>query len=426
MSAGPRISVIIPTHNRVESLLRTISAFERQRFELQDMELIVVADGCTDTTTSTLERRTTPLDWKLVVLDGLGAGAARNAGAEAATGSLLLFMDDDIEPAPQLVEAHVRAHAESPGRVVMGPYPPSLRGRSAFFRMQARSWWQSHFYEMSKPGHRFTYIDLVSGNLSIGPEVFRKVGGFDGSIPGAGGEDYEFGVRIIEAGIEIHFEPGAAALHHEHETMTLDGSFRRARQEGRTNVAIGRKHPRLRRGLFWDMLESEEAPRPQLRYLVFRRPALGRILAAMARASLPVLELLKMRHRWRKAFGALFGYWRCRGVADELGSEAALSAYLERSPAASPSTGEDELVLDLAEGLDVAERLLDASRPRSVYLRYGEHDVGRIEPAAVAEPLKGAHLRPILAERFPWELLRVLALREAALVEPRSTHGPVI
>ena len=45
MSARPLVSVIVPTHNRVESLLRTLAAFERQTFDRHEMELIVVADG---------------------------------------------------------------------------------------------------------------------------------------------------------------------------------------------------------------------------------------------------------------------------------------------------------------------------------------------------------------------------------------------
>jgi hypothetical protein len=333
-------------------------------------------------------------------------------------------MDDDIEPTPGLVAVHVRAHAERPGRVVMGPYPPSLLGRSSFFRMRTRSWWQWHFDRLSRPGHRFTYRDVVSGNLSIDSGLFRKIGGFDSSIPGAGGEDYELGVRLLEAGVELLFEPAAAALHHEHETMTLEGSLRRARQEGRAEVMIGRRHPKLRRELFADLLESEHRRGRLLRYFIYRRPTAGRLLAWLARASLPVVELFRMRHRWRKIFGMLFAYGRARGVAEELKTEAALAAYLERGAAVLPETG-DDLLVDLAEGLDEAERRLDVARPASVRLRLGTYDLGRVEPVLLAEPLGGRHLRPILAERFSWQLVRALALRETSLVDIGPTHRPV-
>ena len=425
MSARPLVSVIIPTHNRIESLLRTLTAFEGQTFDPREMELIVVADGCSDATSSTLRSRPTRLDCELIELSGLGAGAARNAGAEAARGSILLFMDDDIEPAPDLVAAHVRAHGEHPGRVVMGPYPPSLRGRSSFFRMRTRSWWQSHFDRLSRPGHRFTYRDLVSGNLSIDAGLFRRIGGFDPSIPGAGGEDYELGVRLLEAGVELHFEPEAGAVHHEHETMTLEGSLRRARHEGRAEVVIGRRHPKLRRELFADLLEPGHRPGRLLRYLVYRRPSAGRVLAWLARASLPVVEILRMRHRWRKLFGMLFAYWRARGVADTLRTEATLAAYLERGRVVPPTT-RDELLVDLAEGLDAAERRLDAARPDSVRLRYGTYELGRVEAVLLAEPLSGRHLRPILAERFSWPLMRALAHRATSLAEIGPTHRSAV
>ena len=67
MSAGPVVSVIIPTHNRIESLLRTLAAFERQTFDPKKMELVVVADGCVDSTVSTLRSRRMLLDFELVV-----------------------------------------------------------------------------------------------------------------------------------------------------------------------------------------------------------------------------------------------------------------------------------------------------------------------------------------------------------------------
>jgi len=53
------------------------------------------------------------------------AAIARNTGAAIATGQLLLFLDDDIEALPPLVESHARVHRERPGSAVMGPYPPN-------------------------------------------------------------------------------------------------------------------------------------------------------------------------------------------------------------------------------------------------------------------------------------------------------------
>jgi GT2 family glycosyltransferase len=411
--------VIIPTHDRVDSLMRTVHAFDRQTVDPPEMEMIVVADGCSDSTERTFGSFAGRYRSRLLVQGGLGAAAARNAGAAVASGRVLLFMDDDIEPTPGLVAAHIRAHATGTERVVMGPYPPSLKGRSSFFRMHTRNWWQTTFAEVGRAGHRFHYRDLLSGNLSVRSELYRRLGGFDPVIRGAGGEDYEFGARVIEAGIDLVFAPDAEAVHHEHETMTLAGALRRATQEGRANVIIGRLHPIARYDLFAAFEDPQDQVLRRMRSLVFRRRWLGRMLAWLALSLLPVLERLKMRRRWRKVFGALHAYHYWRGVADEIGSEAALSAYMERAPVKPPAHDVD-FVIDLAEeGMEAAERRLDAMRPACVRLRLGSEELGEIAPARLAEPLRGAHLRPVLVDKFTWPTVRALAVRASGLEAPR-------
>lgn len=421
MSSGPTVSVIIPTHNRVASLMRTVRAFDRQTVAAEQMELIVVADGCSDATGPTLTSQKTRCSLKLLTLDGRGAAAARNRGAEAAEGSILLFMDDDVEPSQTLVEAHIGSHTTRPGRLVLGPYPYSLRGPSTFYHMRARAWWQAHFAEVARWGHRFDYRDVVSGNMSLSAKLFGQLGGFNTAIRGAGGEDYEFGARVIKAGVEIAFEPAAQAVHHQHETMTLIGSLQRAEQEGHVNVIMGRLHPDVRVDLFGAMEDAGEGYHRHLRRLVFRTPWLGRLVAWLTLQTMPVLEFAKMRWLWRKAVGALHGLWYWRGVAEEIGSEKAL---LDMGQAAErEGAKEDAHEVDLAVGLEVVERELDAKRPASLRLRFGERELGEIEPVALAEPLRGAHLRPYLAESLAHEVFLALAMRGTILAEAHPQHS---
>jgi hypothetical protein len=92
-----------------------------------------------------------------------------------ATGQLLLFLDDDIEALPPLVESHARVHRERPGSAVMDTYPPKLQRGTRFFDVEVRSWWEDKFYQMSRSDHRFTYQDLLSGNLSLDAELFARL-----------------------------------------------------------------------------------------------------------------------------------------------------------------------------------------------------------------------------------------------------------
>jgi GT2 family glycosyltransferase len=112
--------------------------------------------------------------------------------------------------------------------------------------VEVRSWWEDKFYQMSREDHRFTYQDLLSGNLSLDAELFARLDGFDWAFANWGGEDYEFGLRLLKADVSLVLAAEAVGYHYEHETNNLDRSFGGFRQEGRSDVLIGRRHPELR------------------------------------------------------------------------------------------------------------------------------------------------------------------------------------
>ena len=96
---------------------------------------------------------------------------------------------------------------------------------------------------MSREHRRFTYQDLLSGNLYVDAELFARLDGFDWAFGNCGGEDYELGLRLLKADVSLALADDAVGYHYEHETNNLDRSFRRSRQEGRSDVSIGRRHP---------------------------------------------------------------------------------------------------------------------------------------------------------------------------------------
>jgi hypothetical protein len=79
--------------------------------------------------------------------------------------------------------------------------------------------------------------------------------------------------------------------------------------------------------------------------------------------------------------------------------------------------------IDLHEGLEAGERRLDQERPASVRIRLGQQLVGSIPSEAGAEPLRGAHLRPILRTRLSKHMLIALAMEgffDASLLNPKD------
>ena len=247
------ISVIIPTHNRRASLERTLRALCRQSYPFDLMEIIVVVDGCQDDTPEMLRTYAGPFLLQGLTQPQQGAATARNYGAATATGSILIFIDDDVEPAPQFIEAHVSAHRTGKGFVGMGYLPVEL-ARIDFFSLLVRSWWTNQFQEMRKPSHRFLYRNLFSGNFSLEADLFRKVGGFDPSIPRR--EDYELGMRLMKADAKFMFLPDAVGYHHE--VADAKGNLTRSYQEGRGDILMGFRHPELRPT--FNLSRFQEAP----------------------------------------------------------------------------------------------------------------------------------------------------------------------
>lgn len=410
----PTISIIIPTHNRSASLLRTLDALRVQTYPLQQVEVLVVADGCSDGTVEGLRHYTAPFALYFIEQTNQGAAAARNHGAAYAKGQLLLFLDDDVEPTPPLIKSHVRAHQNRPSRVVIGPYPPVLQGRADFINIFMRTWSETKFLAMRQPSHRYTYRDLLSGNLSLEAELFTRLGGFDPAFRSCGGEDYEFGVRLIKAGVPFTFASDALCYHYNHETTDLDRLFERMRREGHSDVLIGLRHPELRPTL---PIAHIEAYCASLRYimrtlaltLAFRLPKAGDLLAIPLRRVLDLLERIRLRGPWLWLCRGLRGYWYCRGVVEELGTPKALNGFLRNNPnCANIDATESEI--DLHDGLEVAEKRLDEERPAGVRIRYRQQSVGRIPPQPGAERLRGVHLRRILATDFAKPLLKALAV----------------
>jgi len=397
---SPLLSVVIPTRNRAASLRCLLRALAPQ-VEKVSGEVVVAADACDDDTAAAVLLWSAPFQCTLVEAPGRGASAARAAGARAARGELLLFLDDDMEPEPGLLAAHVAAHAGQPPGAVLGASPPRLEPPLDFFRLALRDWWEDDLEERMRPGHRATFRDLQTGNLSLPASLLARAGGFDPALRCR--EDHELGIRLLALSAEFRFVPAAVAWHRD--GTTLEGSFRRARLEGRGDVAIAHRHTDLA-GLL--PFASQRTP-AWVERLAFDRPHGTDPVAGGLLRALHLLERGRFRRRFRRLYGLLRGYWYWRGVAEEAGSLEDFEALLRL-----PAPREGRVVdLDLARGLARAEATLDTVRPAGARLQVGPWWVGYLPAIPGAEPLRGRHLRPALGGPLAAPYLHALALAGA-------------
>ena len=420
----PSVSVIIPTRDRRESLRRTLDALAAQTYLARLVDVTIVTDACSDGTEDMLRHYVAPFALRCLALPSPNKGPAyaRNHGAASAVGEFLLFLDDDVEPAPTLIQAHVARHQHRPDHLVIGPYWPVLQHGPDCFRVAQQCWWNDKFVAMQRYGHRFTYTDVLAGNLSIATAIFRKVGGFDPSFPFAH-EDYEFGARLIAAGYGVTLAREAIAYHHENEHMTVPRACQRARLEGRADVLIGRRHRHLLPSLpFAAFHDSFSMRRRIVRWFLYRAPSLGDRLANMVAQSLVWLDRVRLRKTWSRLFTAVRHYWYLRGVAEEAGDRRSVLDLLQEGPPREDSIG-PEIEIDLQEGVPAAEQRLDAERPHAVRLRFGPRVLGRIPSYPGSERLRGEHVRASLAGTMAWPYMTALTIAHATAEGEHSRNS---
>lgn len=241
--AATPLTVVIPTHDRRAILAKTLDALAAQ--SRSDFRVVVVDDGSRDDTGELLRARAA-CEPRLTALrqENAGQGAARNrALAEIASG-LVLFLGDDILPAPTLVEEHLAGHAEraAPARAVVGfiDWRRSEMRVTPALELANREGHQFGFAQM-RPGE-VSYRSFYTSNLSI-PRALLGERPFDPAFRLYGWEDIELGYRLHRRGVALVYRPEARAEHLH--PMTLADLFRRQRRVGEAFLTLLELHPEL-------------------------------------------------------------------------------------------------------------------------------------------------------------------------------------
>lgn len=238
-----RFSVIVPTYQRRDVVLRTVAALDRQG--LRDFEAIVVVDGSTDGSAEALRALRVGFPLRVVEQANGGAAQARNVGAAVGSGELLLTLDDDMEADPAMLAEHDRSHRAG-ADVVLGDMPVHPDSPPNMLSWGVGDWARRRCERLSAPGAEIRLDDLLTGQLSISRAAYDAVGGFDAEFTRDGlfgGEDIDFGHRLRKAGYAIAFNP--AAVSHQYYDVDPASYLRRAREAGRSDRELVAKHPEL-------------------------------------------------------------------------------------------------------------------------------------------------------------------------------------
>lgn len=237
----PLVSVIVPYYNNPTDLERLVRALDLQDYP-GDIECIVADDG-SDTPPPIPGDLGFPVRVVRQEDRGFRAAAARNLGAQHARGSVLAFLDGDTIPRPNYLTHAVAGPATDPRVVTIGT---RLHGDGTEPTWLADAWKSTDDLHATDDSlWRF----VISAVLTCSVELFDRVGGFDGSIVGYGGEDWDFGWRCWNAGALFHHATAAIADHAAHDWAGRATSAEAACEEkNRETVALAPRisHPLAR------------------------------------------------------------------------------------------------------------------------------------------------------------------------------------
>ncbi|HEY6202685.1 MAG TPA: glycosyltransferase family 2 protein [Candidatus Limnocylindria bacterium] len=227
--------MVVPTYGRRASLGRLLDALAAQQGPA-DFEVVVVDDGSMDDTRAWLRALRTPYALHVVEQANGGPAAARNRGVVDALGELIIFLDDDVVPAADLIAKHREAHRDWPDRVVTGPMlPPAKWRRPSWIRWEETKLVRQ-YDAMAAQRFECTYRQFFTGNASLRRSHFLAAGGFDTDFRRA--EDIELGYRLARRGLRFVFEPSARAWHYPTRSF---GAWRQTPYRyGRAEVAMHR------------------------------------------------------------------------------------------------------------------------------------------------------------------------------------------
>ena len=208
------VSIVIPNKNRSADLIRCLESIKKQR--CRDYEIIVVDDF-----SKRKEIYNHPLlrELQTMVIDNTGlrgAASAKNSGAKASRGALMMFLDSDSELLDENVidnvieimgrDSQIGALGGEIERGDGGNYMVPLRTISLRTGEVRKTFadWRNLSLEMEY---------LSTCNLTVRKTLFNRIGGFE-EIFQTYYEDADFCLRLRKLGNKIMMDSRTLAIHH--------------------------------------------------------------------------------------------------------------------------------------------------------------------------------------------------------------------
>lgn len=239
----PEYSIIIPTHGRPDSLMEVLDALEKQ-VHAPGFEVIVVVDGDTGSTASTMLEKARPFSVTVETQLQQGPAVARNRGMDLARGDHLAIIGDDTIPDPRWLSTH---HERRTGL----DHPAAIIGKTRWHnRIQVTPFLEfineyglQFGYSIIEDADDLPYCFFYTSNLTVPRNLIGDLR-FCEDFPYAAMEDIELGYRLQSRGMRIAYAENALVFHsHQLDIKTF---VDRQERVGESAAVFFEKHPELR------------------------------------------------------------------------------------------------------------------------------------------------------------------------------------
>jgi len=201
------ISVIIPTYNSAETLVKILESIYKNDFK--DFEVIVVDDASSDNTSEVIKGYLV----KYVLLESnRGAAFARNKGSELAKGDILLFVDADSEIEEDLLRHVHEQFRVSDYDVISGAFAKEPKIENVFL-----------LFISTLSNYNFSRTDFAFSThlAAIRKKTFIELGAFDEYYKSATTEDFDLFYRLITNGYKCKTNMKMVGYHNHNFTFLL-------------------------------------------------------------------------------------------------------------------------------------------------------------------------------------------------------------
>jgi GT2 family glycosyltransferase len=242
--------------------LTSLKALEQQTFKAN--EIIVVIDGSTDNTVSLLKSTQFSFNnFRVIEQENQGRAGVRNSGAKHAQSELLVFLDDDMKPEINWLQAHVEHHLEHKDSILTAAAidVPVTEGTDyQKFKAKLSSKWAKELEGYNDKPIPKDKVFITAANFSLPKSLFEKTKGFDEILND--GEDYDLAIRATRMNIPIFYNSNACAWHLEQNSCAY--SIRRTRAYYHAGRVLLDARPEIYEIIFGHRRNMAKGWKPQL------------------------------------------------------------------------------------------------------------------------------------------------------------------